>query len=565
MRAIRYHLLVSLAVVTMLIACAPATPTTSLIANAPAVSPAPSQVGIATPKPTAPAVTVAPAKPVTVVAAPISKVKRGGTLTYVWSFSLPSLDPHLSDYHSPCSSLLFDTLLQYYQPDPKQAKFELRPKLAESWTIVDPLTVELKLRKGAKFNDGTEFNASIAKWNFDRMITHPKSVVKSSVNDIKEVQVVDDYTLRLRLAAPASSLLMRLTGAGSLNLYMVSKQAFDKNGEEAFQSNPVGTGPAALQQWVRDDRVTMKKFDGYWEKGEDGQSLPYVDGYVERLILDKSVALLEFKAGSIDLAEVEAKDVASLQATPSNVVWSWPWSVTAYPGTHLNPTAGPFAKNKKLRDAASYAVDRVQMAKALGFGLAQPSNYPYWYPGMLGYDENIQPRYDFDLAKAKTLLSEAGFPTGIDFGITAINRADVVRSTEILQAMWGTAGLRGTIASVDRLVWIADVRAGKYDVATHSEGPSADPDLSPSFVTGSSYNWSNYSNPEVDKCYADARAEYDITKRAEVYKRCQKIIYEDNYYINGFMLPKLFVHQAKLKDLRTEYRIFDLRGAWLDK
>ena len=93
------------------------------------------------------------------------------------------------------------------------------------------------------------------------------------------------------------------------------------------------------------------------------------------------------------------------------------------------------------------------MAKALGFGLGRPAHHFFWYPGMLGYDESL-PRREFDLARARRLVQEAGFPGGVEVEVKVINRTIEVRSVEMMQAMLDKAGIRMKITPLDRLPWI---------------------------------------------------------------------------------------------------------------
>ena len=114
-----------------------------------------------------------------------------------------TMDPHLSGskidrqvYHN-----LYEPLLVL------DLKLGLRPGLAESWQQVDPKTLAFKLQRGVKFHDGTDFNAEVAKFNFNRMKTDPKSVRKGELANVDSVDVVDAYTIKLNLKKPDAALL----------------------------------------------------------------------------------------------------------------------------------------------------------------------------------------------------------------------------------------------------------------------------------------------------------------------------------------------------------------------
>jgi ABC-type transport system substrate-binding protein len=319
-----------------------------------------------------------------------------------------------------------------------------------------------------------------------------------------------------------------------------------------------------FKEWVRDDRIVLEKFPGHWEKGLDGQPLPYVDGLVSRMITDQSVAFIELRSGNIDtFLDIDLKDVAPAKALPNLAVVSLPGQWRAFPGFYFNPRPGtpyPFSNHKKLREAAQYALDRESMAKALGFGLASPAYYYFWFPGMLGYDETL-PKRGFDLARAKQLVQEAGFPSGVDVEVKVINRTIEVRSVEVMQAMLEKAGIRMKITPLDRLPWVNDGKAGRFDALSHSNSSRVDPQMTEDSKTGSLYNWAGYSNPEVDKLWNVAAGEYDDGKRAEAYKRIQRILYEDAYHVLGFKYPLVAAVSRRVQNLSAQH---NFRYVWLD-
>ncbi len=548
-------------VLSLVVACAPTAP--QVVPIKPpiaAASPSPEAATAVVSKP-AVAPTTAPAAP---SPAPVATVKRGGTVRDVMKAMVDSLDPQLGTGRgNPFHTLLFDNLMGYKITDPKLKTFDAAPGLAESFTLVDPTTIDLKLRKGVKFHDGSDFNAAVAKWNLERSGTHPKSQIKTTVDSIKSMQIVDDYTLRLNLKAPSASLPLLLSPVNINMTGMVSKEAVEKMGDDAFGASPVGTGPMKLRQWVRDDRIVMEKVPGHWEKGEDGQPLPYLDGFTSRFIIDQTVALVELRTGNVDLfPDLEPKDVAAVKADPNLMVTekvgdeAW----MGYPGSYFNPKRDYAFSNRKLREAAQYAIDHESMAQALGFGIGVAAYYPHWFPGMLGYDESL-PRRVFDLQKSKSLMTEAGFPDGVDVEVSVINRPLDAKPLEALQAMWAKANIRLKITLVDRLPWIDLGRANKFDILSFSFKSRVDPQLAQYSRTGSGSNYPNYSNPDVDKLWEQADKEYDTGKRSQVYKDIQKIMFEDAYHMVGYMYPAPAAISKKVHDFTGP---FGDRYIWRD-
>ncbi len=466
----------------------------------------------------------------------------------------------------PLFPMLYDTLIRQELADPKAGKFKLNPGLAESWEITDPKTIVMKLRKGVKFHDGSDFNADVAKFTIDRIKKHPKAVWSTTLLDIDAVEVVDPSTIRLKLASPSAAILDQLSSGGYTYHGMVSKVALDKD-EDAFQSNPVGTGPMKFDRWVRDDRVSFKRFDGYWEKGADGQPLPYLDAFVERYIPDKSVALLELRGGGVDVVTaIDAKDVGSVQSNPEMVYAEHPWRAWFY-NFFFNPQKEPYASNKKLRQASFHSINRDGLIQALGFGIGQPYYYPFWSPHTLGYDATL-PRYDYDLNKAKQLMAEAGYPNGIDVPFNVIQRSAEVRMSEALKAMFDAIGLRVAINSLERTAWVQAAQGMQYDMGMNRPAVRGDPDMQGTeLLCKAPGNWARYCNAEFDKCFAEGRAEYNETKRIDIYKRCQRILYDDAVFGTTFMMPENIVYSKKVENLQIQFYSdrFNARAAWFNK
>ncbi|MCL4534418.1 MAG: ABC transporter substrate-binding protein [Bacteroidetes bacterium] len=549
--------LLLLAVVASLVAaCTPAAPTA-----APTKAPA---------APTAPpaAATAAPAATkVAATATPAAKIKRGGTLVMGRTFTYNDMDPHRSQSSGPITTMLYDKLLEINPgEDPKTgARYQLAPMLAESWSVVEPKVVEFKLRKGVKFHDGSEWNADVAKWNLDRLRTDKKSINKELFAAIQSVDVVDPLTIRLKLEQPWGPIFLNLTSLQP-GTSVASKAAVEKSGDEILSTKPVGSGPMVIDQWLRDDKVVMKKWDGYWKNGEDGKPLPYIDSFVERFIQDPSVIMVEMKAGSVQLAEnIEAKDVAGLKINPDLVYWQLPWVSLLYFTYGLNADAEPFKDNPKVRYALQYALDREGMAKAMGFGLATPAYYWAWAPTTLGYSEDL-PKYKFDLAKAKQMLAEAGYPNGIDIRLLTISRQPEQRIGELVKQMWDTAGIRTTMDVMERLTTIDRAKAGNFQVYFYGHRNYPEPDMSFRLVTcNAATNYTNYCNQELMKCMSEGRAAFDTKEREKVYQRCLRIIQEDALVGGGYFIPQNRVMQKSVKGLQVHWQETDVREVWLDR
>ncbi len=552
----------------LLAACAPATAPTAASTKPAAGAPpaaAPSPAGTTAPG----TVATKPAAPTPAAAA---KVKRGGTMVVSRNNAVDSLDNVMTRaFYAPTWTMIYEHLLTYELLDPAKATWELRPQLAESWDVSDPTKITLKLRQDVKFSDGSDFNAEVAKWNLDRVRTNPKSQGKDKVEAISSVDVVDPYTIRLNLKQPSATALLKISNAvsqtGASATTMASKAAIDKNGEEYLNNNPVGTGPMVLSEWLPGDKLTLKKRDGYWQKGADGQPLPYLDGVVERYIQDSAVALIEMRSGTVNISDqIRVNDVQAVKSNPDLVYADLPW-VEYYRFLYgFSQNSGPFKDNLKLRQAAHYAIDRESMAKTMGFGLAKPAEYVYWRPGILGYDPSVV-KYSFDLNKSKQLLAEAGYPNGLDITLSVIARDPDRKIAEIAKFMWDAAGIRTKIDSLERAAALAQWKGGNFDVGFAGVSSLPDPDLfaPKNLVCNGVNNLTNNCNKEFDTCINEGGATLDQAKREGIYKRCLKIFQEDAFKQAGYVETMFWVHSKALKGFTWHWTDPDTRTAWFDK
>jgi len=464
---------------------------------------------------------------------------------------------------------LFEGLLRYEVTNFEKGTQELKPELAESWKQVDSKTLEIKLRQGVKFHDGTDLNAEVAKWVLERMATAPKSLSKRLGENFDKIDVVDPYTLKISYKRPSALQALNLTlataGTGSIGPAMVSKKNIETIGEEAVgQGKVVGTGPFKMAQFKKDDEFTLAKFDGYWKMGDDAQKLPYLDGVRYRLISDAAVQLVELKAGTLHTTRsIAIPMIPSVKADPNFQVIQVFWSPNRW-FSGFNDKKSPFGTNLKLRQATQYATDRESMAKVMGLEFGWPGYYVGWIPAWSGYDESL-PHYTFDLNKAQQLVKESGADNlNIEYLHYLPNTYKQV--AEMLQQMWGKVGVKMTLLPAEQAAAREKVKSGGFEFSSWTMAPSPDPaHFERMFTCDGAANWNNYCSKDADKCMIDAQAEMDPVKRANDYKTCQKIFYEDAQLTNMFNTPMFQVSRKEVKNLKMQIHSADVQEVWLDK
>jgi len=345
-------------------------------------------------------------------------------------------------------------------------KGDLIPQLATSWEG-DPKakTVIWHLRKGVTFHDGTPFNAEGVKWNFQIALDAGRLFDGQFV---KSLDVVDDYTLRMNLTEYTS---MAFENYGWTAMF--SPTAFKANGgKEWARTHEAGTGPFKLVDFKRDTSIRYERYDGYWRKG-----FPLLDGIEVRFVPDPMTAsmMMEAKEADIWIDTNVIKNILELQQKGLKVNWG-PGMLWALLPNSSNPKS-PYA-NKKVREAVEYALDRPAIAKMLGFGKFEPLTQivPSASPA---YVNSYNPR-PYNPEKAKQLLAEAGYPSGFETKLLAI---DYARDAAVaIQSYLAAVGIRVNVdvADLGRYYGALFGPAGWDDLAIARSG--INPDATDLFV-----------------------------------------------------------------------------------
>lgn len=311
------------------------------------------------------------------------------------------------------------------------------PCLATSWTpSADGLSITLNLRKGVKFHDGSDFNADVAVWNMGINL----AAKQIGTNNWKSIDKIDDYTIRVTFTSPGNTNLAYLAGGPT---FQISKAYFDKNGISGTEWHPVGTGPFIFQSYETSSKITYTRNPNYWDTGK-----PYLDSVVLTVIPDSTVRKLAFQKGDINRLAAQGLDAVTLQQA------GYPFQ-TAPGGTFLlNPDSNiatqPWS-NVNVRFAASYAINRDALCKALGFGFLNPAYQIYpGYPSM--HIDGLIPT-TFNQAKAKDLLTQAGYPTGFKTTIHTNMRVMSVDYSTAIAAQLGAVGINCATDSPESGAW----------------------------------------------------------------------------------------------------------------
>jgi glutathione transport system substrate-binding protein len=403
------------------------------------------------------------------------------------------------------------------------------PVLAESYSVSkDGLVYTLKLRKGVKFHDGTDFKADAVKANFDR-VTNPDNKLKryGLYSNIAKTEVVDEYTARITLKTAFSAFINNLAHPSGV---MISPTALAKYGKD-IASHPVGTGPFKFVEWNRTDFLKVTKFDGYWRKG-----YPKVDTITWKPVIDSNSRAAVMQTGEAQFTfPVPYELDAVLRAKPELELVAAPSIVIRY--LSMNTQQKPF-DNVKVRQAIAYAINKTALAKVAFNGYATPAEGVV--PEGVEYSVKLGP-WPYDLRKAKKLMAEAVYPNGFETELwSAYNHTIAQKVTQFLQQQLAQIGIRTKITLLEAGQRVEKVESWHdattapvrlYYVGWSASTGEADWALRP--LLGSEswppklFNTAYYKSDRVDKDIHSALETSDKTKKAAYYEDAQQTIWKD--------------------------------------
>ena len=453
---------------------------------------------------------------------------------------------------------IFEGLVEY-----KSGSAEIQPCLATSWvTSTDGKNITFNLRQDVKFHDGTDFNADAVVFSFERQYntSHPYhqygewSYWGWMFSDIQRVEKIDNYTVKIVLSRSNAAIM---TSLAMFTVSIVSPTNTAKWGTDAFK-NPCGTGPFKFVEWVKDDHITVEANKEYW------RGAPKLDKIIYRVIKDPSTRLLAIQAGEIQgmeypdpasLASIEAdNNLHLLTAAGMNVGYIAMNNGYGYNDSNKNgmhdqnepwvKTPGYFAPftNRSVRQAVNYAINKTSIIKNLykGTAIVAKNGMP---PFMLGYNDAIVD-YTYDPAKARELLTEAGYPNGFNttLWVMPVSRPymfDPTKIGEAIQSYLEAVNIHVTIFQIDWATYLAKTQAGEHPMCLLGwTGDNGDPDNfmnvlygANACTIGTAGNVAFYNNTDVQDLLSSALQTYDTTQRANLYKEAQAIIHEDAPFV----------------------------------
>lgn len=434
------------------------------------------------------------------------------------------LDPHLVTAFSSFRrlDLLYNKLVRYND------QLAIEGDLAESWDNPDSRTYIFHLRRGVQFHSGNELTSEDVRFSLERVLDPAtRSPGRSFIDVIDKIDVIDRYTVRLKLKHQLASLL---SGLSSGNLAIVEKAAVGKLGN--LQKTEAGTGPFVIAEWVPDNFIRLSRFPGYFRGG-----LPRVDQVIIRVIPDQASLLAGVRSRSLDMATInQGSVIVQAKREPSLVV-------VQKPGLNLrifsyNVTRPPFNK-EAVRYALSFALDRQAIVDAAEFGFAQVSGPVPASATLYATPAGGFPSFRRDVARAKQMLAQAGFPNGFATKIvTSPTYEGGIAVAQVIQAQLREVGVQATLDQVEWGTYIDRWVKRDFDSMIELRGGDPDPDrfLYRTFHSTGAVNNFLFADSAIDRLLDRGRVNLEYDRRKAIYDELQKTLTEK--------APALFLYTA---------------------
>ena len=397
------------------------------------------------------------------------------------------------------------------------------PWLAERWHTTDKKNYTFFLKKGVRFHNGRELKAADVKFVLDRAMNpetkHPYPGYYKAIGDII---VKDDSTITIALRETNANFLLNMARQGSV--------IYPREAVETLKSAPIGTGPFTVQDWVRGDRIVLKKNPEYHVKG-----LPKMDRVVYRFMPDPNAVQAALKAGDIDVSffglgpehVVDLKKDARFQVivgdTTNDVILA------------MNNAKKPYS-DVRVRRAVTHAINKQDVLKGAMFGMGRilGSNVDPLNP----YFVDLASAMPHDPAKAKKLLAEAGYPNGFETVLKVSPQYYyTVRTGEILADQLKKVGVTVKIEQIEWSNWISRVwREAEYDLTIIGHAESWD---IANYANAKYYY--RYDSKKFQDLFQKSEVTLDDKARREQYVTLQKMLVEDAPVVWLYMHPRLVV------------------------
>jgi peptide/nickel transport system substrate-binding protein len=453
---------------------------------------------------------------------PAAAQKSADTLRVVFRDTVTNVDPYFNQLRTGVviSHQAWDGLV-YRDPD----TFQSKPLLATSWKLVDDRTIEFELRRGVKFHNGDPFSADDVVYTLNTVSAPDSKVsVPSNVNWIERAEKIDDFKVRVHLKRPQPAAFEYF----AFVVPIWPKAYRERVGAEGYSKAPVGAGPYRFTK-VEASVLELERFADYYADSPRGR--PAIGKMQIRFVPDAATEMTELLAGRTDFIwNFNPDQFDAVGRMPTLQALRQESMRVGYLGIDAAGRTGdssPF-KHLKVRQAVFHAIDREQIAKQLVQGGSRVPPAPC-FPTQFGCDGDAAVKYDFDPAKAKALLAEAGYPNGFD---TEIVSYVLPQWGAAVQGFLGAVGIRAKLSQLQVQAVVQRNQRGESPSNLGSWGSFSINDVSailPVYFGGGADDYSR--DPELIRLLEQAGSTMDAAARKTAYSAVIKRATEQAYWV----------------------------------
>lgn len=455
------------------------------------------------------------------LAAPAAAQQRANTLTWGLNSEVETLDPYATSKRT--SQLVIRNVLEnLVVRDPASGK--ARPALATAWKWLDTTTLQMELRKGVAFHDGSPFTADDVVFTID-YIKDPANNASFAAADygfIQKAEKVDDFTIKILLAKPTPAAVDILTQV----LFIMPKATHQKMGARAFGAQPVGTGPMKVEKFEPGRQVQLVRNDKYYA-ADWGK--PRLDRITVLTITDPQTANAELAAGKVDfLWNIQPDQLMQLKlANGVETVTGGAVSISFLSLDAAGRSGASPLQDKNVRLAIAHAIDRQSIAKTLRGESSEVIPTPC-NPRQFGCIQDVV-KYPYNVNLAKEYMAKAGSPK-FEMKIAAFT--DSIPVAEAIAGDLLKIGIDAKVDSRETSSWIKDLFGGNLRSAVvpwPSNGVYDVVAMVPLFFQGDQGDYTK--DPVVVESFTKAGGLTDEQERLKLYRTGFEKIAQESYVV----------------------------------
>lgn len=488
--------------------------------------------------------------------------KKGGKLT----FALEQDPVHIAPFGAILTSNhwgkepMYESLIEW------DAKLNQRPALAQSWKVVDPKTVDFTLKRGIRFHNGKEVTAADVKYSVEGWLNPPLPGSVTTVNQVPSIEsaeVRSKYVVRIKLKKPDARLFGFLAWTRYSAIVPEGMYQQVNAGREG-----IGTGPFRLTSFTPGQGTEYQAYTNYRKKG-----LPYLSQLSLPTMPDEQARIAALRAGAIDGATLSADGAKTFQGNSNFTVLRG--LTAAFRELQMTQKAGEDKPwhDVRVRQAVNFAINRQQIIDRVYNGFGEFSGHvpPGYGPWPLTRAELRNNYEKFNLAKARTLMRQAGFGNGFEVTMSTFSTPlDFGQVAAVIKSQLDQIGINVNIKAEEPGTFATNNGAGRFDWDLTARGMRGDVDgyTSEFNPANAIYKvwYPQYKNVRMWRLVGNGFITLDDKKRLAMYKELEKILLTELLQVPLVAVSKFQVVRKRVKNMYVAFSDFNtgLKTAWVE-